>query len=137
MRKLSGTQVASLTAIVIAALVAVLFKPLPPLLQTVHSQAWTMLIEWFGVSACGLFLLSWMGVTDMEFEVSSSGITSRQVRADEGTAEELREELAETREGLRRVQRLNRELFEALVSQGRGDSESEERPEDDEDEADG
>jgi hypothetical protein len=119
-------------AIVVAGIIAAFFEPLPPLIGAVHSVAWTMLIEWFGLSIAGLALLSWMGITDMEFELSSTGIKARRIRADEGTIEELRQELNGMKQDNLRLRRLTHELREELSLYPAGKRESsEEEGEDD------
>jgi len=115
MRKLSGSQAASLIAVSSAAFVAVLFEPLPPLLEFINSEMWTRLIEWFGVSVAGLALLSWTGVTDMEFEVSSTGVKARRVQANEEMVEQLRSELQEMEQDNLRLRGLTRDLRKELL----------------------
>jgi len=108
-RRLGGTQVASSVALIVAGLVAIFFEPLPPLVAVLESTAWTRLIEWFGVSIVALALLSWVGVTDMEFEVSSNGIKARRIPGGDATIEELKEELQGMKEDNRRLMLILRE----------------------------
>lgn len=112
MRSLTGTRVASFVAVVIAGLLAAFFEPFPPLLWEVHSLGWTRLIEWFVVSVALLLLLSLMGLTDLEFEISRDGFKYRRTRVDNETIDRLRTEVKELEEDNKRLLRLTRKSLE-------------------------
>lgn len=118
MKRLTGTQVASLLAVAAAVAVAVFFPPLPPLLGLLHSEAWTRLVEWFLTSAAGLALLSWMGVTDMEFEISSSGIKARRIGISKDIVDALRNEMKGLQDDNARLITLSEHLRSELILRG-------------------
>jgi hypothetical protein len=119
-RRLTGAKAASLAAVVVAGLIAAFFEPFPPLMAVVHSKAWTLLIEWFMLSASGMALLAWAGVTDMEFELSSSGIKARRIEADSEAVDQLRKELSEMQEDFKQLLQLTRVLLEQQSLHHRG-----------------
>lgn len=124
-RRFTGTRVAPSVAILAALLIAIFLEPLPPLIALERSDVWTRLTEWLGLSLVGLVVLSLMGFGDAEFELSTNGIRVRPASAPKqitglspAAAEELKQELAETLQDNRALQRLvqhHREEQERLL----------------------
>ena len=125
---LTGSRVAT-SAVVVAALVLVfLLEPLPPLIAFERSEIWTRLTEWLALSLIGLVMLSLMGWSDTELELSTSGIRVRPASAPKQpselsaeTAAELEQQLTEMRQDNLVLQRLvqhHREEQERLLNLG-------------------
>lgn len=100
------SKVAPWVVILAALLFAIFLEPLPPLLELARSDVWTRLAEWLVLSLLGLILLSLMGVSDTELDLSMSGFRIRPASAQDkqsgeipaAVAEELVRQLAETRQ---------------------------------------
>jgi hypothetical protein len=119
-RRFAGIPGPSWVAVVAAGIVVALFVPFPPLMVAVRSKEWALLIEWLLLCGAFLVLLSWMEGSNMELEISTSGIKIR--RMDKEDSEALRQELKEARDDLELYRRLTRELAEerSLLTAERG-----------------
>ncbi|HKT82548.1 MAG TPA: hypothetical protein VJQ84_01795 [Solirubrobacterales bacterium] len=108
-------------------LIAVFVEPLPPLLELARSDVWTRIGEWIALSLLGLVLLSLMGVSDMELDLSLSGVRIRPASAPKeqtgevsaAVTEELARQLAEMRQDNLALQRMaQRQRQERLLAAG-------------------
>jgi len=122
MRRFAGIPGPSWVVIVVAGLIVALFVPFPPLMVAVRSKEWTLLIELVVLLVVFSGLLSWMEGSNMELEISTSGIKVRRMDKEDGEA--LREELKQAQDDLELYRRLTRELAEerSLLSAERGGS---------------
>ena len=104
-------------------LIAALAEPLPPLLDMARSDFWTRIGEWIGLSLLGLVVLSLMGVTDMELDLSLTGIRIRPASVPKeqvgevsaAVTEELARQLAEMRQDNLALQQMAQRQREELL----------------------
>src|SRR4051812_21248071 len=109
---------------VVAAVLALLVAPFPPLAQWVESDGWTRGIEFVIILLAEWALLGAVGIVNAKITLGDRGFaTERQGRVDpdqRATASRLQDELTESREDVLRLSRVIAEL-EARLELGRSE----------------